>query len=492
MKLRFLTILLLLLSCPFIVYKSAIFANYGLRDDYSLTREAREEPGKIINFTASHGRPLYGLILQAGYTIVDNVDDFVRLRFLSAILFAFFGVFLYRQLRINGWGDIEAAAVCLLVVCLPASQVTVSWAVGWPWGFSLIMTVFGFGLCHRAWREKGFATLWRSAAAIVLYVLSTFIYQSNTLFAVVLLASVLLSPRSKESEPSTPTQTGQEFVFHLAILFVALILGYGLLKLFFMEGVFHASGRLEFETDPVSKVIWFFSQPIPNAMAFLSLRDDFGTGAIFFWSTVVFVLILVGFALYKNFRNKIIVNWLLCILVLPWVAHGISLLAAERATGYRTTFALSGLFVVLLLAAIREVKPGVLRVTILTLIIAGAAIQAHQQSYHLIAEPQAREWNMVKDVVFNMEPGIPTEIYMIEPKPIDRSTDRVFRDEFGSFTSNSSWAPDEMFKLAMHQRFPKGVPAGWIYSFYHGGDPPPATEHYDKIIDMRMLKQWRK
>ncbi len=352
-----------------------------------------------------------------------------------------------------------------------------------------MLAVFGFGLSEIALRHDGFSRVWRVVTAMIVYMLATPIYQSNTLFAIALLASVLLSP---QCNAMSKTDIIRRSFFHLAILFVALVLSYGLMQLLFSQGIFHESGRLQFETNIVSKIIWFLSQSLPNALVFLTLRDDFGTGMFFFWCMFSVVILLILLAFYKQLQKKIFLNWLLCLLLLPWIAHGISLLAAERALGYRTTFALSGLAIVVLIASIREVLPYSLRYIVVSLIVLISAMQAYQQSYHLIAEPQGREWNMIKNAVDRMQPGVSTEIYLIEPKPVDRSTDRVYRDEFGSFTSNSEWAPAEMFKAAIHDRFPKGVPLSWHYEFYHGGDPPLASDHYDQIIDMRTLKQWRK
>jgi len=493
MKLRFLYIALLLFS-PILIYGTAIFTEYGFRDDYSITREAHEEPGKTLGFTASHGRPLYGVFLETGFSLIRNVSDLAWLRLVSAVLITGFGLLLYRQLKINGWESFESASVALIVMFLPAAQVTISWTVGWPWGIALMLTVLGFGLAEVAWTQTGYARGWRLLVVVMAYMLSTAIYQSDTLAAILLLASVLLAPRHLVDEKYIfdKKKMLQRCFFHLSILFVALMLSYGFLQLLFMEGIFHASGRLQFETDVVSKVIWFLSQSLPNALAFLTLRDDFATGVVSFWIMVAAVTSFIVLALCKQIQKKNMLNWWLCLLLLPWIAHGISLVAAERVLGYRTTFALSGLVVVVLVASIREVIPGAFRYLAISLLVVASAIQAYEQSYHLIAEPQAREWNMLKDAVAKMQPGVATVIFLIEPKPADRSTDRVYRDEFGSFTSNSEWAPKEMFKAAMHQRFSGGIPADWHYEFYHGGDPPPPTEHYDQVIDVRTLKQWRK
>lgn len=487
MKSRFIYLPLFFLATV-LIYFSAISSIYGLRDDYSITRETHEEPGKVLVFTASHGRPLYGVFLELSYRHLRSVDDLEWLRLLSAVFIAAFGFALFRQLQENGWPTFEALAVAFIAAYLPASQVTVSWAVGWPWGISLILTVIGFRLVEEAWLKTGLAQIGIILCAVLFYLLSTLIYQSNTLFAVPLLASLLLSP-------TIALNTQQAFkrcVFHMTILFVGLFSSYLLLKWLFAVGVFQASGRLQFETDIYSKVLWFLSNCIPNAIAFVTLRDDFNTGAVLFWCVFSVVTSLLFFAAYKSAKHKKIMIWLVCLLVFPWLAHSISLVAAERSLGYRTTYALSGLALVLLVVAVRDIFSLRLRYAILSLLVIVMAIQAHLQSFYLIAQPQSHEWSQIKKTVAKLPVGVKAAVYLIEPQPADRSTDRVYRDEFGSFTTNSSWTPDEMFKLALHQRFPNGIPKHWHYQFYHGGSPPPPGHHYSYIIDERTLKHWRK
>lgn len=45
----------LLLLLPLATYWDTTFHDFGLRDNYANLREAHEEPGKILQFTASHG-----------------------------------------------------------------------------------------------------------------------------------------------------------------------------------------------------------------------------------------------------------------------------------------------------------------------------------------------------------------------------------------------------------------------------------------------------
>src|ERR1700735_2233752 len=53
----------MLFLVPLVAYWPATFHDYGLRDDYSNLREAHEEVGKVLQFCASHARPIYGWLL---------------------------------------------------------------------------------------------------------------------------------------------------------------------------------------------------------------------------------------------------------------------------------------------------------------------------------------------------------------------------------------------------------------------------------------------
>ena len=68
-------IAVLLLLLPLLIYSSTIFSRFGFRDDYSILREANEEPGKVIKLCSSHARPLYGLMLESSFSHLDDIDD---------------------------------------------------------------------------------------------------------------------------------------------------------------------------------------------------------------------------------------------------------------------------------------------------------------------------------------------------------------------------------------------------------------------------------
>ncbi|MBI2515372.1 MAG: hypothetical protein HYV95_00500 [Opitutae bacterium] len=483
----------LLILVPLLVYAPAVFQTYGMRDDYSHMREAREEPGKLVHFTASQGRPLYGAMLETTYEHMDSVDDLSWLRLTSVVLLIGLGIILWKQLDAAGWPEIDAAALGLGVTLLPAAQIGVGWAIGWPWALSLILAVAGFAAVETELEKGGMKRAVGVIGGIFIYVLASLIYPSNALFAVVPIAASALT-----KERRTPQELFRWVLLHVGVLIGSLIVAYLLLRGLFAAGVFHESTRMQLETNPFTKLLWFLWQPLPNALALFALRDDFHTGELFFWPVVAGIVALI---IWVRRSEKVksdpttLMAWQLCLGVLPWAAHAISLLAAEHSTGYRTLAALSGLVLTVVIVSLRRlpldkgIEPWA-HYGGLAALLALLAFGAWHNTLSLIARPQGREWRLLNDAVTQTRFKPQTKVYMIELSLDDRSTDRVHQDEFGSLSAQGSWAPQEMFKAAMRERFPRGLPNGQSVVFTHG-QKLPAEGAYDVVIDLRKLKQWR-
>ena len=82
----------LLLLIPLAVYWQTVFHDYGIRDDYSYLREAGEDPGKLVKVTASHGRPLYGALLETSYSATGQVDELLWMRLANVVLLMVLGL----------------------------------------------------------------------------------------------------------------------------------------------------------------------------------------------------------------------------------------------------------------------------------------------------------------------------------------------------------------------------------------------------------------
>jgi hypothetical protein len=483
--------LYVLLLVPLAVYWQTIFHDFGLRDDYSHLRESREEQGKIVKFTASHGRPLYGALLETTFGVADDVTQLPWLRLTTVSLLTLLGLALWRQLYQSGWTEVEAAAIGLGVTLLPAAQVTAAWAIGWPYALALLLSVAGFSAIETELERGGLKRFVALAGGCMIYALASLIYQSDALFAVIPIAAVLLVRTGRE-----PMSDAKWLGYHLGALLIGLALSYFMVKALFANGVFTESARMQLETNPFTKLAWFLANPLPNALALFALRDDFNNGAVIFWgaAAVMAVVIGTGFRLTPPASGVASPRrWLWCLVVIPLIAHSVSLAAAERSTAYRVLFPLSGLVLVYtiyslrMLANARGVKSKVHYIT-LGLLATGAAVVAHRQAFTLIAEPQGHEWDIMRSEVLQANFSKPIKVYVITPTLDDRSTDRVYGDEFGSLSSDSDWVPKEMFKAAIHDRFSGSkLPKGGSYTFASGREEP-SEGAYDLVIDMRKLK----
>jgi hypothetical protein len=484
----------LLILLPFVVYGPAVLMDYGFRDDYAYLREAREEPGKLVFFNTSQGRPLYGALIETSFGRLDSASDLEWFRLLTVVELALLAIVLWRHFEFSGWPQVDAAFAAFAIVMLPAAQVAAGWAIGWPWVASLLLSVAGFMAVDTELEKGGLKRTMGVVGGIFIYAMSALIYQSNVMFAVVPLAATML-PRLKLRSRA---ELLRWFCMHLVILFTALFLSYLLLKVLYSSGDFHESARVQLERNPFTKLAWFIWQPVPNALALFLLRCDFNTGAVWFWLAAVAVAGFIGWILWiepqKETDNERL-KWQLCLGVLPFVGHGVSLIAAERSTGYRTLFALSGLVVIVLFTALRRLPLGdklrpYMQYAAMIVVALGAMYLAWYHTVKYIAEPQQKEWELVHEAVMNAHFQEKTRFYLIEPTLDDRSTQLVHRDEFGSLSTNSDWVPKEMFKTALHERFPKGLKAGRSWEFTQGLQPPAAGT-YDILIDMRKIREAR-
>ncbi len=478
----------LLLLVPFAVYWQTVFHEFGFRDDYSLLREVREEPGKVIRLTVSNGRPIYGMALDASLRPIRDVPDLPWLRLVAVALFAGVAVLLWRQLRRAGWSDAESAAVALGVALLPGAQITVGWAIAWPIALALLFAMLGFSVVESHLQRTGAIRIAALAGGGFLYFMAALTYQTGAMFAVVPLAALLLVRGEHER-----LGHGRWVAAHLATLFVSLVAAFALMQLFFTEGVVAEASRMQLEPDPLLKLLWFVRQPLVNSLALFELRDRFDTSPWFWVVAASFGTILaLGFLFgARDASHK--VRWLFCLLCLPFIAHAVSLVASSQAVGYRTVFPLSGLVLVLVVFALRSVvaegriRPR-LQQAVFGALLAFAAVSAERNAYTLIAVPQNREWELVQTAAEQLRLDADTDVYIIRPGIDDRSTEQVFDDEFGSLSSDADWASREMFKAAMRERFPDRLPAGSAYSVVTGTGPPAAPGAYDAVIDLRKLR----
>jgi hypothetical protein len=480
---------------PLVAYWPATFHDYGLRDDYSNLREAHEEVGKVLQFCASHARPVYGWLLQATYGQTSSVQNLQWLRFVAALLLGAISLVSFRGLRAVGWSFNSSLCFAVLLSLVPSAQVIAGWAVGWPYAATALLAFGGFFTVEGALTLGLSAGLGRAVAqwtvALGLMLLSALIYQPSAFFYLVPLAAALIAQRQRSL-----AQSARWAGIHLGFVAGTLGLAYCTMSLLYAEHVFVKSGRIAFETHWGEKVAWFLQEPLPNALSVFVLNDNNHRGHALYLGCAALVGAILIAGAYLEWRRHGMqrgIVWLSGLLGLPVFAFAVCLLASERYATYRTILAMTGVllcFVVASISALTERWSANARRLTAMLAISIAFFTAQHHVYALIAVPQGNEWQLImagaKQVHLD---GARPRIFAIASAPADISTATIYHDEFGSLSSNSEWVPREMFKRAMHDLHPSIADLDSRYDFATG-PVLPAGKHYDVIINLHRLRQF--
>ena len=485
--------LYILLLTPLLVYWPTVFHEYGIRSDYSHLRVAQEEPGRLVKLYATEGRPLYGAMLETSYAVTGEVARLKWLRLCAVLLLALLGLVLWRQLYQSGWNEVQAAGLGLGVLLLPSAQVLAGMASGWAQALTLLLAMAAFSAVETEVERGGLKRIVALLGGAMIYAAASLIAPTNVFFALVPLAGVLLARTGREPLGDLAWSS-----LHVGVLLGGLFVGWGVSQGLLADGTLLEAGRLHLESLPFTKLAWFLANPLPNALALFAINDDLRTGMPVYWATVAVVVGLIGLAYRKVTASDdagVKRRWRYCLVALPLLAGGIMLIGGERASTYRVLFSVCGLVLVLVAYSFRVLVLGDkarpwLHYPLLALIWGALAYAAHYNSYNLIAEPQGREWDLVRSAVLRAGFNQPVRVALVLPGTEDRSTDRIYGDEFGSLSSADPKVAEEMFKTALRERFGDRLPKGGSYTLTVGHAEPPAGEH-DLLIDLRRLKTFR-
>jgi hypothetical protein len=490
----------MLFLVPVVTYWPATFHDFGLRDDYSNLREAHEEIGKVVQFCASHARPIYGWLLQSTYGQTGSVQDLQWMRLGASLLLGALSLVSFRGLRALGWPFSPALCFAVLLSLIPSAQVMAGWAVGWPYVATALLAFGAFFTVEGALTVGMSAGPGRAVSqwmvALGLMVMSALIYQPSALFYVLPLAGALIVQRQR-----TPAQCARWAGAHLGFIVGSLGLAYCTMTVLYASGVFVKSGRIAFEHHWGVKIAWFLREVIPNALSMFVLNDDNRRDHALYLgcAALVGVLLLAGaYAEWRRYGRSRGMIWLAALLGLPVFACAVSLIASEHYATYRTILAMTAVLLCFLVASVRALTeswgPRGRRM-LAAVVVSTAFLIAQHHVYALIAVPQGNEWQLImagaKQVhldqvqLHNTRP----RIFAIASTPADISTATIYHDEFGSLSSNSEWVPKEMFKRAMHDLHPEVANLDSRYEFT-SGPRLPADQHYDVVINLHRLHQF--
>lgn len=485
-------IALALFALPLATYWNTTFHHFGFRDDYSNLGEAHDQPGKIIHFIASHGRPIYGFLLEYSFGWTDSIQELQWLRSAGAIGLGLVAALLFVLLRRRGWSFFAAAFIAAMASLTPAAQVIASWATAWPYAVAALLSLGGFAVADGA-RERCSGCRWVGAMALM--TLAALVYQPTGLFYCVGIAAALPERRGRPWRENL-RWTG----VHLSIVFAGLAVAFLIVKALYLTGVFEASARIAFEHDPLGKFWWFVHEPLPNALSLLVLNDDDGSTRAAFTASVGIMAALLATGLGVEWRRRggrAGGFWLMLLALLPLAAYSANLVVADRYASYRTTFALTGVLLIFLtlswinLCSLAGRKGQWIEGAGYVLALALAVYTAHFHAFALIAAPQSAELQIIQNTAERVAPqDRPLRIYFVQPSLADSPAAIIYHDEFGSLSTDNDWMSKVIFDELMHERFPALPNLEQHYEMQTGYGPPPPEKPFDFVIDMHKLKQF--
>src|SRR6202789_640995 len=345
----------MLFLVPLCTYWPATFHDFGLRDDFSNLREAHEEIGKVVQFCASHARPIYGWLLQATYGQTTTVHDLRWMRLAASLLLGALSLVSFRGLRALGWPFTASLCFAVLLALIPSAQVMAGWAVGWPYVATALLAFGAF------FTGEGALTVGMSAGAgravsqwmvaLGLMVTSALIYQPSALFYVVPLAGALIVQRHRSL-----AQCARWAGIHLGFVVGSLGLAYCAMTRLYATGVFVKSGRVAFEHHWAEKIAWFLKEVMPNALSLFVLNDDHHRDHVLYLgcAAVIGAILLAGaYVEWRRYGRSRGIVWLTALLGLPVFACAVSLIASEREATYRPIFAVTAVLLCFLVASVR-------------------------------------------------------------------------------------------------------------------------------------------
>jgi hypothetical protein len=486
--------LVFLLALPTCVYWNTIWSDFGLRDDYAVTREAREEPVTIIKFCGSHARPVYGWLLQATFKHIDHIGDISMARLTGSIFLGLVSAGTCAILFLMfGWSLVTAACVGALLALVPTAQVIASWGILWAYTVSALLSMSAFAIAETAFRNSAVSLakqLGLVGLASLLIVASAWNYQPVSLFYLVFVA-VKVVRRGQWAERASRTRLFQ----HLLLLGASLLIAYILIRVSFATGLLPMSKRIAFDLDPAGKLVWFARNVVPNALALLVLNDFQGRTEPYYHiaaTSMGLLLIAGGVLVGKRRGRRESVFWFSALLVLSIGAYSINIVASERWSSYRTIYPLIGVILVFLAASMEVFGEAIhifkqLRHYLGLAVVVVAVYLARRQTYELIAVPQNKEYRLVEQESQKLDLTRDQRVYVITPTPALAPAPLVYSDEFGSLSTDSDWVPKEILKLIFYEKFP-AMPKCRSLDHMVSGEKPPAVGSYDVVLDLRPLR----
>ena len=482
------------------VYAPVVLTPYAFNDDFFNLAEAlqKSQSGLIIQ-KISEGRPLHALLTDViSFRATRDIGGLRYLRFVGVLGITVLAWSVFRLLVRTGCGHAQSFCVCVIMATTPSFQIYAAWATTAFYSYSALVSGLAFALAERAVDEQRRLPKWLlGAGASLALLIALTIYQPAAMFFWVFAAVVVLKPETPQRDMI------RRLVGYCFIVMTGLLLGFGVYILGSLYLDHLARGGLV--QDIPRKAVWFFRDPLPNAVNFVSLSPShwlFPEGPLFvdrFHRAVnisiggsIFIFVLGGLALYfQGTRKERLQKLGVAVSLLP-LSYLPQLVAFNRSAVYRGLLSLTSIVVVYMFFAFQGYAQHLRRplssfganAVIGSVALASALLATYHVQTYFVA-PQVQELEIMRSQLTQKDLSSVRGIYVICSTWRDTLAPLVRYDEFGFPSSAVSWAARAMVFLLLRDMAPDyaHLPITVV-----SADDPIEPSSDSLVVDMRNLR----
>lgn len=456
---------LALLILPLLAYWPVLTHEFGSPEDF-----LRLNAPDLLAADGAQKGILHGALQDLAFHSIDSVPLLGVLRGLSLLLVVLCGVALWQVTERAGWSEIDATALAVSVMLLPAAQLFAAWAAAWPAVLAALLSLAAFAATESELEIGGTRRAIGMLGGALLYFGAAMCYFPNATMGLVPLAALTFARPLRLSH-----DLNKWFATHTLVMVAGLIAS-AVVERLLMEG----AGVID-RTQIVDRMMTLFAFALPAGWGAF-LVGEHGAGRILATSVGVIVLVGLIFIARRDIRAepRTAPRWRLALGATTVLFSLVAAVAPNWQGGYRSLWPLGGIVVVGLVSALRGVgeqpakKPFWHFAALGGLVVVGV-LAASAQVFSLVVSPLHREWAALKGAVLRAKIEGDVKVRLQLPADTVVSAD-IPEARFDARVAQSPEAAVQMFNAAVDDRFSAGLPKGTRVHVDVVGATAPATD----------------
>lgn len=427
-----------------LVYMPLAWFSYGFSDDYGFLYDALTGTNKILEGVISSGRPVMAVLSRLSWGLLGSIDQMRYLRLIAIFGIGLLGVVLYGIIRQHQENRITALLQATFLCLTPAFQVYAGFTVCFLFPYAIILaSVSGYLTGHI--HNKLFSYL----IPMILLAIAFVVYQPTAMYFWVI-ASLMLLVDYQDNPSMSLRRLFRKVIKFCVVWAIPALVSFLIIKI--GSHYFPADDRSDLIPldQVVIKLFWFIKEPLSRSLNIFTI----GNSAPF--SILVFLFLIIGMLVVLHGKLAKRITLILVFLAILFISYLPNLIIAEYWPTYRSTVALSGMIVLLLLFVIEglfsKAGPNVLN-SILLAAFLFCSFNTSSQMINSIAVPQVIELSYLKNQLNTNDLKNISEIRIIQADS-DALIPTVI-DEFGRPSTNTDWAPEPMIRLVLMEKQPQ-------------------------------------